>query len=217
MSGPAAGARGGPGDGGRGREPTRPHRTPPGPLCRGPPGRGAPGATAGMRARWGRRGGCARAMGRGAAGRQVLGGAPGPRRADRGPGQLLVRSQAGDLRERRPAGSPGGRRERRRVAWAETEARAPEAWARGRTARRFRSPLLQRAGSSEAFRARGEYRPAAIVIGSRLDIFSLKRRWGLGVGGVRASGRGSASCRGPEGLWLQGGAESLWALVAGFC
>ena len=138
------------------------------------------------------------------------------RRAGRGPGLPLVRGRAGDLRERRPVGSPGGRRERRRVALAETEARAPEAWARGRTARCFRSPLLQRAGSSEAFRARGEYRPAAIVIGSRLDIFSLKRRWGRGVGG-RASGRGSASCRGPEGLWLQGGAEPLWALVAGFC
>lgn len=107
-----------------------------------------------------------------------------------------------------------GRRERRRVAWAETEARAPEAWSRGLTACSFRSSRLQRAGSLEAFRARGECRPTAIVICSRLDVFSLKRRWGFGGGVSRSSGRGSVSYGLLKGLCPRGDAEHPWATVA---
>lgn len=134
----------------------------------------------------------------------VVGGGCGPGRVGSGrwgcraegpPEQPLVRSRGragrparSALRRGLPPGEAGrrrlGRRERRRVALAETEERAREAWARGQTARSFRSSLLQRAGSSEAFRARDEYRPTAIVICSWLNIFYLKRRWGCMGGGV---------------------------------
>lgn len=167
------------------------------------PGWGA--ARAGMPARWAG-GGCgpSRCWGRGAAGPMSWweGVAAGPgewaavagdavRKApqsSRWCGAGAGRPARSALRRGLPPGKAGrrrpGRRERRRVALAETEERAPEAWARGQTARSFRSSLLQRAGSSEAFRARDEYRPTAIVICSWLNIFYLKRRWGCMGGGV---------------------------------
>lgn len=69
-------------------------------------------------------------------------------------------------------GDPGWP-ERRRVVSAEKEERAPEAWAREQTAGSFWSLLFAVSG------ARDEYRPAGIVICFRLNIFSLKRRWGV--------------------------------------
>lgn len=77
------------------------------------------------------------------------------------------------------------RRERRRVALAETEERAPEAWAGARTAPQVSgiAPAGSRFTGGKAFRARDEYRPAAIVICAPLNGF-LPLKGGGGLGGV---------------------------------